>query len=261
MVKKDTKKSVSESLETTPEFLPYLPELIADLWALGSSPELYIDMLKSLQLDLEKMVALDLGCGKGAVSIAFAKEFRMKVVGIDACAPFLEEAKKKAIQHQVQDLCKFYLADIRDFVETAIDYDLVIYASLGNVLGKLAECVRKLRSTVKVGGHMLIDDGFLKKSDSVSKKGYEHYTSHLKTIEQLTSFGDVLVKEEILSDQMNRDINDFYLQSIKKRSKILLQTMPELKEQITGYVQNQELECEFIDQYTSGAAWILQRMS
>jgi 2-polyprenyl-3-methyl-5-hydroxy-6-metoxy-1,4-benzoquinol methylase len=260
-MKKDTKTLVSESLETTPEFLQYLPELVADLWELGSSPELYIDMLRSLQLPFEEMAALDLGCGKGAVSIALAKEFGMKVVGVDACAPFVNEAKKKAKQHQVQNLCQFYFADIRDFIETAADYDLVIYASLGNVLGRFAECVRKLRFTVKVGGYILIDDGFLKKADSTSKKGYEHYASHVKTIKQLTSCGDFLVKEEILPDQINRDINNYYLHAIKQRSITMIEKMPELEHQISNYIKNQEIECEFIDQYTSGAIWILQRMS
>ena len=41
---------------------------------MGSSPDKYVHMLKSLNLHKDITKALDLGCGKGAVSITFAAE-------------------------------------------------------------------------------------------------------------------------------------------------------------------------------------------
>ena len=66
---KKTEISVSNSLETVPDFLPYLPELLVDLWALGSSPQSIIGLLSPLPLSSTETRVLDLGCGKGAVII------------------------------------------------------------------------------------------------------------------------------------------------------------------------------------------------
>ena len=76
-------EDVAEYFEVSPELLPYIPELLADLWALGSSPETVVEWVRSLELPPETTGVLDLGCGKGAVSIALAKEFNFRIFGID----------------------------------------------------------------------------------------------------------------------------------------------------------------------------------
>ncbi|MFC1543543.1 SAM-dependent methyltransferase [Candidatus Neomarinimicrobiota bacterium] len=85
-------KSVAENLEIDERLLPYLPELWADLWALGSFPDLIVEMLKPLGLPGAETSVLDLGCGKGAVSVTLAKELGFNVVGVDGFRPFLDEA-------------------------------------------------------------------------------------------------------------------------------------------------------------------------
>ncbi|MCK5453172.1 MAG: class I SAM-dependent methyltransferase, partial [Calditrichia bacterium] len=85
-------KSLSESLETNPNFLPYLPELLQDLWELGSSPDKIIELIRPLELNAGDTRILDLGCGKGAVSILLVKTFGFQAIGVDGCQPFLDEA-------------------------------------------------------------------------------------------------------------------------------------------------------------------------
>ncbi|MBD3223716.1 MAG: hypothetical protein GF313_03255 [Caldithrix sp.] len=45
----------------------------------------------------------------------------------------------------------------------------MIFASLGGLLGSLPETVGKLRRQVRSGGFMIIDDGFLKRSNPIKR--------------------------------------------------------------------------------------------
>ena len=56
----DQRRDVAESLEATPELLPFLPELLADVWVLGSDPEIVVDLLRPFVLPVSAQV-VDLG--------------------------------------------------------------------------------------------------------------------------------------------------------------------------------------------------------
>jgi len=168
-------KSVAQSLDATTGMLPFVPELIKDMWALGSFPDRIVELLRPFNLPPEKTRILDLGCGKGAVFITLAHELGFRAVGIDACRPFLEEAKSKAEEYRVSERCRLEYGDIRKAVQTLKDFDVVIYVSLGGTLGGFDAIVGKLRQTVRPGGYLVIDDGFLKESNKLNRAGYEHY--------------------------------------------------------------------------------------
>ena len=256
---KQTELSLAKSLETTSKFLPYLPELLIDSWELGCSLDQIAEIVERLKLPPNRTKILDLGCGKGAVSITLAQKFGFRATGIDASKSFLEVAIQKAKEFKVSDLCHFEFGDIREFTKTERDFDLVIYASLGNVLGDYEGIVEKLRKMVHSEGHILIDDGFLKDVSKIDRQGYEHYFQHDIVIRQLTSFGDEIIQEVIVPDETIRSINYAYLDAIKKRSKEFLQKKPELKEAVAEYIKNQETECEIIDKHVTGAVWLIQK--
>lgn len=251
-------KDLLVSLEAKGDILPYLSSLLEDLWELGSSPSLYVDMLRPLNPDRIKK-ALDLGTGKGAVAITLAQELGISVLGVDLYEPFLKEAKIRAEELGVTSLCRFIYEDIHQTVKKSRDYDLVIFVSLGGVLGDFKECVGQLRETVHPGGLILIDDGFLKEGQQVEKKGYEHYASHGQTLKNLSSFGDILIQEFLYTDKQTSAINWGYLDSIKKRAHILVKEKPEIAEVLDWYIQNQEDECRIIEESITGACWLLQR--
>ncbi|MFC2087973.1 SAM-dependent methyltransferase [Calditrichota bacterium] len=246
------------SLEAKIELLPYIPYLLEDLWELGSSPELYVDLLKPLNLKPESTSVLDLGCGKGAVSITIAKKLDFGVFGIDACKSFLETAEMKAIEFGVQNLCQFEFGDMKEFVKTAKNFDIVIYAAIGNILGGVRDIINKLRRTIKSGGYILFDEGFLKNNATVDKEGYEHLLTHEETIKQLTSFGDSIIQEVILRDEDTKEINKKYIRLIKPKKEELSKKYPELKELFSWYIENQLAECEILDTQVSSAMWLLQ---
>lgn len=251
-------KDIAASLECDERLLPYLPQLLIDLWALGSSPELIVGLLKPLGLLARKTSVLDLGCGKGAVSILLARELGLHVVGIDSFEAFLKEAEEKAREYSVSHLCQFRLGDMREAVEVERDFDAIIYASVGGILGSYNECVGKLRECVRIGGYMVVDDGFLKKGARLSRKGYEHYVPYVETLEQLNAHGDAILKE-VSTEAETVSMNAQYLRLITKRARELLDCYPEAQDLLEKYVENQKVECEILDEYVSGAIWLLQK--
>ena len=252
-------RDLVQSLEAKKELLPYLPELLLDLWELGSFPSLYVDTLRPLSLDPDKTKVLDLGTGKGAVAVTLARELGFCVVGVDLFEPFLEEAKIQAQKKGVIHLCQFYCEDIFSTLKRAKNYDLVLFISIGGLLGNWKRTVGRLRKTVRPGGYILIDDGFYKEGHRINRVGYRHYASHEKTLESLTSFGDTLIKELIYPDSVTAKLNWGYTESIKRRARPIFKDNPEMAESLHWYIRNQEEENRIIETSITGACWLIQR--
>lgn len=253
-----TEQSIADSLEVDRQLLPYIPFLLQDLWALGSSVDYIIGVASSLSLSPAQAKLLDLGCGKGAVSIRIASQCGLKVVGVDRMTAFLEDAQKKAIEYHVSRLCEFINQDIMEFVSVEHGFDLVVLASLGGIFGSFKNTIAQLRTQVRPGGYILIDDGYLREDGSLKRKGYEHYKNHEDTIKELTAFGDLLL-QEINTTNVSLKINDEYMSSIEKRGKELVIQRPELEDSINAYIQLQAEECDVIHNQMEGALWLLQK--
>ena len=188
----DQRREVADSMEAPPELLPFLPELLADLWALGGDPEIVIGLLRPLALSPSARL-LDLGCGKGGMAVPIAQELGLQVVGVDLFEPFVREARERAAALGLADRCRFETADLRDAVLRTSGYDVVLYASLG-VFGPLDHCVGQLRRTVRPGGYLVIDDGYLAGAALLDRPGYEHMAPREETRRQLTAHGDRLLE-------------------------------------------------------------------
>jgi len=73
MMDKDTAQKLAQSLTAdSADIIPFLPYLLQDLWELGSSGSEMADLLRRHVSITPGFTALDLGCGKGAVSVALA---------------------------------------------------------------------------------------------------------------------------------------------------------------------------------------------
>ncbi|MEJ2048660.1 MAG: class I SAM-dependent methyltransferase [Calditrichota bacterium] len=252
-----TKQSVSDSLETSQQLLPHMPYLLQDLWALGSSERDILQSVGSLNLK-DKATVLDLGCGKGAITVQLAAKYGYTVTGIDAMPEFLEAARKKAELYGVSNLCKFIEQDILKYTTTVHEFDLVILASLGGIYGFTRNAVAKLRIQVRTGGYIMIDDGYLKSKKKLNRKGYTHLRSHDETIRELVSFGDQLI-QEINTSEYSRQINEQYLKVIKKRGQELTIKYPELNNELDAYINLQAEECKVLDTEIEGALWVLRK--
>lgn len=253
-------KSISDSLETTERLLSHMPFLLQDLWVLGSSIEEIIKLVGDLKLPSGETKVLDLGCGKGAVSIQIAAKYGYRVTGIDAMKPFLEEANKKAKLFNVSHLCEFIEKDIIDYVSVVHDYDIVILASVGGIFGSFKNTVGQMRTQVRNGGYIIIDDGYLKEGKNLSRKGYGHSRNHEDTIRELTFYDDKLLRE-INTNELSSQINYEYHHLIEKRGKELIALYPELENEIKSYIDLQAEECDVLKNQIEGALWLLQKIN
>jgi 2-polyprenyl-3-methyl-5-hydroxy-6-metoxy-1,4-benzoquinol methylase len=252
-------REIAESFDATPELLPFIPELLADLWALGSSLDVIVELLRPLGLPAEATRVLDLGCGKGAVSLALARGFGFQALGVDFFEPFIQEARRRGEEMGVSSRCRFVCADMRDALGEARDFDVVIYASIGRALGRLDECVAELRQCVYGGGYMLIDDVFLISLDKVESPWYEHCANHEDTLRQLTAHGDALLREVIIPAADVRALNRQATERIGRRAEKLAKLHPAAADSIFWYVEKQERASEIMETTATSAVWLLQR--
>ncbi len=95
-----------------------------------------------------RATTLDLGCGKGAISVKVARELGWHVHGVDAFQPFIDYAMQAAFENGVASLCEFTCDDMRNVVRSGKSYDVVIYAAHGPLLDAVP-CVDMLRQCVR----------------------------------------------------------------------------------------------------------------
>lgn len=258
MTSTKSEKSIADSLEVNKKLLPHIPFLLHDLWVLGSSVDQIIEVVSSLKNLFPLSKLLDLGCGKGAISIQLAARYRFQTVGIDAMTPFLEEAEKKAAEYNVSHLCQFINQDIHEYVSNDHNYDLVILAALGGIFGSFKNAIAKMRTQIHSGGFMIIDDGYLKKGNHLNRKGYGHYKNYDDTVRELTFFGDRIINQ-VDTSEVCKNINREYLDLIKRRGEELISKHKELKKDINDYIRLQEEECDVLENEIEGTLWVVRK--
>lgn len=248
----EEKLAKSLTAEST-ELIPYLPYLLQDLWELGSSPIDIIDMMiqKHIQVS-EKTKVLDLACGKGAVSVKVAKALGCMVKGIDIIPEFIDFAKKKAKEYGVENLCEFKVVDINEAVKVEKDYDIVILGAVGDVLGNPEETIPKLKSTVKNGGYIFIDDAY-GNDDSDGR-----YPTREKWLLFFQEAGVQLLDERFNEDDELESLNDEQQSFIVNRANELKEKHPDKKYLFESYIKSQQAECDELENEISGVTMLLQ---
>jgi ubiquinone/menaquinone biosynthesis C-methylase UbiE len=254
----EQERQIAAALETTPDLLPFLSELLADIWALGSWPAVIAEMLGARDLPRSTRV-LDLGCGKGAVGIQLARDLGFRVLGADLFEPFIREARERAQREGVDDLCEFRVAEARDVLMSGGDFDVVIWAALGGALGSFDRCVGQLRRVVRPNGYLVIDDGFLVSEHAIARSSYDHYTSREETHRLLTRHGDELSQETLIPSSEVEACNRENNRCIQARAKGLTERFPEHADRLAGYANSQVAECEILESSIAAAVWLLQR--
>ena len=254
----DEKVRVASSFETTPELLPFIPYLLQDLWELGSSPEIIINILNKVELPSNCRL-LDLACGKGALSIQIARKLRFKCYGVDLFESFIAEARQKANDLGLSEVCKFETQDINHTVKTKKNFDVVLLAAAESLLGTIDNAIKLLRQCVRSGGYIIYDGAFMNEGEVIYKPEYSVIRNYEETIRLLTTYNDQLVLEVKIPGKEIKAINDRYNEFIKKRANELLNQFPEKKELLLGYVKRQEKECEIIENDITGCVWCLQK--
>jgi ubiquinone/menaquinone biosynthesis C-methylase UbiE len=258
-MKDDTQEKLAKSLTAeSASLLPYLPYLLQDLWELGSSPDGIVSAAKSCGIG-EGWRVLDLGCGKGAVSVRLAQEFGCLVKGIDLMDDFLEYARIKADELGVNPLCGFEAGDINRAVENEAGFDLVILGAVSGVMGTPSETLGKLKRTIKPGGYVIIDDGYLGEGPQAPRLEGDYYTRDewLRAFEQA---GMELISE-IPAGEETQSVNDSNTAAIAARAAELAAAHPEHKALLENYVTAQQQECDDMTDSIVSCMWLLRSAS
>jgi ubiquinone/menaquinone biosynthesis C-methylase UbiE len=221
------------------ELLPFMPYILQDFWELGSSAETIIALVeKHNKKDNTKV--LDLGCGKGAVSIKIAKKLRYNCYGIDAIPDFVNSARGKAKEFQVDKLCKFEVGDIREKVKGLSNFDIIILGSVGPVFGDYYETLTTLKKCLSKDGVIIIDDGYI---DDTSDFSHPQVLKKYELLKQINNADMQLIDEVIaLADEKITENYDTEYHNLKRRCEELLAQHPEKKKLFLDYLKNQEKE-------------------
>jgi len=262
-ISKETEERLVRSLswETT-DLLPFLPYLLQDFWELGSDPDLIEDVISRYIRISDKTRILDLACGKGAVTVKVAQKLRVRVKGIDLMPEFLEYAMKKAKEFDVEGLCEFVLGDINEAVKTEKDYDCVVFGAAGvEVFGGALAALDKLKATVKPGGFILIEEGYI--PDDGKREEIRYNADAYFPLQYWMGLFDEakLQLVESATGHSEGDLNaDTGLAAITARADELIEKYPDKKELFEGYVRNQRNEYADIGDSLATVTWVLRKL-
>lgn len=256
----DTLEKLARSLTAdNTALIPHLPYLLQDFWALGSSPA---DMLHLFQKNIApdpNMKVLDLACGKGAVSIQMAQALGIHFKGIDFFPEFIDQARKKALEAGVSDLCRFEVGDANDSLKTERDYDCVIFGAVGNIFGDHKTSLKALIATIKKGGYILFDDAYVADEGQQlnSEHDYPTYEEWRAIFKGLKlEMIDCLDSSNISHEQVEKEMN-----WIISRADELKRIHPSQKDLFDQYVENQRSEYQDLEHDLVGATWLLRTES
>ena len=226
------------------DLFPHLPYILQDLWEIGASPEVVITLLKKHWDDHSKFKVLDLGCGKGAVSIKLVKAFGCYCHGIDAVEAFIGEARSRSKALNLEAHSLFECDDIRTRVNHLRDYDVVVLGAIGPVLGDYYSTLTKVSQCIKDDGLIIIDDGYLEDGSD-----YSHPLALEKSVmlKQTAEANMQLIDEIIFSTAEIKGSDDFIYENIKKRCHELIIKHPDKRDLFVNYIKNQAEENEALE--------------
>jgi len=256
MMDNDTAQKLAQSLTADDTgIISFLSYLLQDLWELGSSPAEMLGLIRQHVSITPGFAALDLGCGKGAVSVALALKLGIRCKGIDIMADFIRTAKQKAAEHGVSRLCEFAAGDIKKAVLTEQGYDLVIYGAVGNVLGTRPEILRALKSAVKPGGYILLDDAYRPAGAENALSG--EYPTLAEWRMLIDKAGLSLIALSDAPERPDDDARDF--ECIRKRAQELAEAYPQHRGMFERYVNSQRDEYDDLAEKIVGAVFLLKK--
>jgi cyclopropane fatty-acyl-phospholipid synthase-like methyltransferase len=226
------------------ELFPFLPYILQDLWEIGADPDAIIKLISKHFDNYADLKVLDLGCGKGAVSIKVSKNLGCNCYGIDAIPDFIDFAGQKAVEYKVEHLCKFETGDIRDKVKELTGYDIIILGAIGPVFGDYYSTLTTLSGCINKNGIFIIDDGYIENNSDFSHPLIQKKDSLLK---QIDSAGMQLIEDDIIKQDEIKDSDDYIFENLKKRCYELIDKYPDKKELFTNYIQKQVEENDVLE--------------
>lgn len=256
----DTKsfdESIISSMDgNNTDLLKYLPYILQDFWEIGTSPELVIKLIKKYKTDYSSLSMLDLGSGKGAVSIKVALELKCKCFGIDAISDFVDFSNNKAKYFSVDRFCSFENADIRVRIKVLGKYDVIILGAIGDVFGNYLETLTTIKPHLNKGGIIIIDDAYV---DDNSEKDVPKVLRKKELLNQIKMVGMELI-DTVTDDEFDGLVEEFddQFNNIEKRCLELIEKYPKDKNLFLDYIESQRDEYKILSDDIIPAVFVIK---
>lgn len=200
-------EEIAKAMDCPVALVDDLPFLLEGVDSLGCDTARLIGILDDAGV-ARTLPALDLGCGKGAFSVALAERGHT-VTGLDAFAPFVDSAKSLALSKGVAHRCTFRHGDVREASRDAL-YGLVALISVGRPFGTLTQTIGAMLEMAAPGGWALIEDSY--RAAPVPVPGYEEYGTLDETIMELRAITNA---EALRIEHDEPDVSDAYEQDVQ----------------------------------------------
>ena len=234
-------ESIARSMECSgSEIIEYLPYILQDFWEIGAASGKIAEVIRNYFDGYPGLRILDLGSGKGAVSIKIARELNCHCFGIDGVQEFVDFANRKAEEHNVAGHCVFEKNDVRERLKTLGKFDVVILAATGPVFDDYYLALRELTDHLTENGIVIIDDAYIDDGSSFNSPVIFHKT---ELYEQISGAGMTVVEENLFEDM--RELEESYhseMEFIEKRCRELINTYPGKAGIFREYMETQKKE-------------------
>jgi ubiquinone/menaquinone biosynthesis C-methylase UbiE len=257
--------------------VPFLPYILQDFFEIGSSPRELARLVQahaprtisrnasrnvsgpdsSLEARGATLRVLDLGCGKGAVSIHLAGQLGCSCLGIDAIPEFIAEARERAANQGLADLCSFEAADARLRVKELRNFDFIILGSIGPVFGNYQQTLETLKPCLADKGIIMVDDGYIAEGSSYADPRVQ---SLQLILDQIEAAGMRLVAEVASSADQSEEYEEQF-SHIQARCSELSAMHPELGSLFDDYAARQAAEYQALADELHCAVFIITRAS
>lgn len=225
------------------DIVSFLPYLLQDFWELGTPPEMVIDFVQKHCKNGSTLRALDVGCGKGAVSIKLAAALKCHCYGIDGIPEFIEASKAKSREYGVAELCHFDVGDVREIIKEMAQFDVIVLGAIGPVFGDYEATLSTLSQHLTKEGIIIVDDAYI---DDSSAFQHPLVLSRKALLKQVERSGMALVDE--ITGKYGESFNLAQeMENIITRCNELKTKYPEKVFLFENYIQNQADEYDVLE--------------
>ena len=255
-------KTVEESIAMAMDYsqdvaiVPFLPYILQDFWELGTPPEIVINLIQKHCKNYFNLNVLDLGCGKGAVSVKLAATLKCNCYGIDGIPEFIDVSKEKANEYDVDALCQFEVGDIRGKIEELDKFDVIILGAIGQVFGNYYTTLTILSKHLNTDGIIIINDAYIEDSSTFQHPAILPKKELLKQIKQT---GMELIDESIDKYSESADPSK-EMENIAIRCKELKTRYPEKASLFENYIQTQVNEYDILENKVDSSIMVVKNV-
>lgn len=243
-------RSIAASLDTPRALVPVLAQLFRGTRALGSEPRRLAGMLARAGVGPGSRV-IELGCGKGALAVELAARTGCRVLGVDACAPFVAEARSLGACRVGGGRCRFVVRDVADVTGPA-RYDGAIMVGLYGV----ERARRVLRRLTLPGGVYLLDDAVRGTGASGAPRSIPTLAAARRL---LASGGDTIIEEYRVPAARTASIERSLRRTLSRNARALARARPDLGAQLAEFLERQRRGADALARELVPVAWAVRR--